>query len=323
MTDANNDADDREAYADRIRSADPAEGPARGWDIHCHTTFSDGTRTPAQLVEEARARGLHGVAITDHDTWNGWEEAAAAARRVGIPLLRGTEVTAHCGRTSVHMLGYLYDPDDRELAAMFARTRRARVERAREMVRRINAEFPQITWDAVCAQAGEGKETTVGRPHIADALVAAGICTGRDEAFATVLSARGPFYIPTPSPDAAEVVRVVKGAGGATVVAHAGDPSRNSTLLTDAELEKLIAAGLDGIEVHHRGNPVSQRRDLMREAIWGGVIRERLGLPGPVLVTGGSDWHGAGKPNVLGENLTGDDTVALLAARCALPIVEP
>ncbi|MBT1180590.1 PHP domain-containing protein [Bifidobacterium sp. CP2] len=288
----------------------PAAPPAAGWDLHCHTVFSDGTRTPAQMVDEARRRGLHGVAITDHDTAAGWPDAERAAHEAGLPLIRGTEITADDDGVSVHMLGFQYDPRNVRISQLFASTRKARLERTKHMVERMAEDLP-ITWESVLAQVKEGGRTTVGRPHIADALVAAGVYRTRSEAFADAVSAGSKYYIPTPSPTTHEVVRAVGEAGGVVVIAHAGDPSRNRRLLTDAQIEALIEEGLDGLEIWHRGNPPEQRERLL-------AIARRHGL----LVTGGSDWHGAGKPNVLGENLTDDATVREIVRRGAIALVE-
>ncbi|MDD6460867.1 MAG: PHP domain-containing protein [Bifidobacteriaceae bacterium] len=284
--------------------------PREGWDLHCHTRFSDGTKTPEEFIRDAVDLGLHGVAITDHDTWNGWERATVAARKAGMPLIRGTEITAHVDHTSVHMLAYLYDPENAEITRMFAETRAARLARVQEMVRRISRDYPQVTWESVSAQVREGSQTTVGRPHIADALVAAGICSSRSQAFATIIKSTSKYYIPVPSPTPLQVTNAVKHAGGAVVVAHAGDRARNRHLLSDDRIVELIEAGLDGIEVWHRGNEPDQRQRLA------GFAR-RYGL----LMTGGSDWHGAGKPNLLGENLTPDETVQKLCEGRFLPVV--
>ena len=257
-----------------------AEPPAQGWDIHCHTVFSDGTETPRTLVAQARKLGLHGVAIADHDTTAGWGEATEASEEIGLPLLLGTEITAVDEDVSVHMLAFQYDPSNDHISSMFANTRAARLHRTKRMVERLSQDFP-ITWDDVLAQVKEGERTTIGRPHIADAV-----------------SAKSKYYIPTPSPSTHEVIAAVKGAGGVVVAAHAGDPQRNRRLLSDEQLDAMIADGLDGLEVWHRGNPPEQRERLL-------TIAARHDL----LVTGGSDWHGKGKPNGLGENLTDDDTV--------------
>ena len=286
----------------------PVAPPAAGWDIHCHTAFSDGTKTPVELAEESKTLGLHGVSITDHDTTAGWHEAEEGARSVGLPLLRGTEITADDEHVSVHMLGFQYDPQDRHIMDLFANTRAARLKRTKRMVELLSEDFP-ITWESVLAQMRESGNTTVGRPHIADALVAAGVYETRSDAFAGAISASSRYYIPTPSPTTHEVVRAVKGAHGVVIIAHAGDPSRNSRLLSDRQIESLIDEGLDGLEVWHRGNTPEQRERLLG-------LCERYGL----LVTGGSDWHGAGKPNLLGENLTDDATVAEIVRRGVLPL---
>ncbi|WP_300766283.1 PHP domain-containing protein [uncultured Bifidobacterium sp.] len=277
--------------------------PASGWDIHCHTVFSDGTCTPRELADLAVRSGLHGVAIADHDTCVGWPFMMFEAERVGLPVLLGTEITSDMDGVSVHMLAFQYDPHDLVMESLFRRTRQARLDRARAMVRALSRDYP-ITWNLVVAQAHEGDATTIGRPHIADALVAAGVCTDRSEAFSGILSSSSPYYIPTPSPYAPDVVAAVHAAGGVSVIAHAGDRSRGSSLLSDEYFGVLVDAGLDGVEVWHRGNQADQRERLL------GLAR-RWSL----LVTGGSDWHGAGKPNLLGENLTGDETVAAIMER--------
>ena len=288
----------------------PMAPPRTGWDLHCHTVFSDGTETPAGLVAQAKARGLHGVAITDHDTAAGWDEAERAAREAGLPLLRGTEITAEDDGVSVHMLGLQYDPRNVHISQLFASTREARLARTKRMVARLAEDFP-ISWESVLAQVKEGGKTTVGRPHIADALVAAGVYATRSDAFADAVSAESKYYIPTPSPTTHEVVRAVGEAGGVIIIAHAGDLSRNRRLLSDEQIERLVNEGLDGLEVWHRGNPPEQRERLLA------IARSRH-----LLVTGGSDWHGAGKPNRLGENLTDDATVREIVRRGAISLVR-
>ena len=180
----------------RVGTAAP---PAEGWDIHCHTVFSDGTETPCTLLKEARSLRLHGVAIADHDTTSGWQDALDASRQIGLPLLRGTEITAVDENVSVHMLAFQYDPLNADISEMFASTRDARLRRTKRMVELMAQDFP-ITWDDVLAQVREGKRTTIGRPHIADALVAAGVYETRSDAFSDAVSATSKYYIPTPSP---------------------------------------------------------------------------------------------------------------------------
>lgn len=286
----------------------PAEPPRTGWDIHCHTVFSDGTQTPDDLVAGASRIGLEGVGISDHDTTAGWSDAQAASRKYGLPLLRGTEITADDEGVSVHMLAFQYDPRSRHICELFESTRASRLQRVKRMVELLSQDYP-ITWQSVLEQVREGDRTTVGRPHIADALVAAGVYETRSDAFADVVSTRSKYYIPTPSPSTHEVVRAVGEAGGVTVIAHPGDPSRNARLLSDEQIIRLISDGLDGLEVWHRGNPPQQRARLLD-------IARRYDL----LVTGGSDWHGKGKPNVLGECLTDAATVAEIVRRGAIPL---
>ena len=276
---------------------------ASGWDLHCHTVFSDGTVTPRGMVEQAQQLGLEGLAITDHDTNAGWGQARQAAHDLGMPLLPGTEITAQDGRVSVHMLAYLYDPEDPVIAGLFAKTREARLTRTRTMVERISRDYP-ITWQDVLDQVKEGSKTTVGRPHIADALVKAGVYADRSQAFAGVCSSSSPYYLPTPSPTTHQVLAAVNHAGGVLVIAHPGAVSRNPVLLSDQQIAALAREGLGGLEVWHRDNPPEQRRRLL-------ALAQRWGL----LVTGGSDWHGQGKPNRMGENCTSDQVVARIVDR--------
>ncbi len=286
----------------------PTAPPRVGWDIHCHTVFSDGTQTPENLVSEAVRRGLCGVGISDHDTSAGWHEAKRAAHEASLPLLCGTEITAVDGEVSVHVLGLQYDPNNAHITKLFDTTRAARLKRTQRMVQRLSEDYP-ISWQSVLAQVKEGERTTIGRPHIADALVAAGVYRTRGEAFAGVVSASSKYYIPTPSPSTREVVRAVSEAGGVSIIAHAGDASRNRRLLSDERIAALVDDGLAGLEVWHRGNSPEQRTRLL------GLARH-FGL----LVTGGSDWHGEGKPNELGENLTDEATVEEIVCRGALPL---
>lgn len=275
---------------------------AQGWgaiDLHAHTIESDGTETPAELVRQAAAAGLGAVAITDHDTTAGWAEAAIAARAEGIVLIPGVEFSAQVQHASVHVLGYLLDP----LAPAFlderARIRDERVRRARSMVEAIGADYP-IRWDDVEAHAAPG--ATIGRPHIADALVALGIVDDRSAAFATILHWRGGYYRPHRAPAPIEAVRIIREAGGVPVIAH---PAARGGASMDADaLATLAEAGLAGLEVEHRDNPRTDRAWLRQQAA-------RLGL----LTTGSSDWHGSGKHNRLGEHTTEPDVLDAIIAQ--------
>lgn len=177
------------------------------------------------------------------------------------------------------------------------------------MVDRIARDYP-ITWESVRAQIRNGEDTTVGRPHIADALVEAGVYPDRSAAFTGIISTHSPYYVPVFSPDVETVVSTMKQAGGVVVIAHPGAVSRNRFLLSDGEIGRLARLGLDGLEVYHRDNPPEQRRRLS-------ALAERFGL----LATGGSDWHGKGKPNELGENTTGIETVDEIISRGAIRVL--
>lgn len=166
-----------------------AEAPAVALeaDLHVHSTVSDGTGAPAQLLFEAAEAGLQAIALTDHDSTAGWAEAAAAVPASGVALIPGMELSTREGYHSVHMLGYLFDPEHPALVAETSRIRESRLSRAEQIVRRISRDYP-LTWDDVLAHSAEG--ATIGRPHIADALVARGIVRDRTEAFAGILHPR-------------------------------------------------------------------------------------------------------------------------------------
>ncbi len=275
-------------------------------DLHTHSSASDGTEPPAGVVAAAAAAGLDVVALTDHDTTAGWDEAAAAATAHGVALVRGTEVSALSRGVSVHLLSYLQDPADPALAGLIAQTREARLHRGRAMVERLAEDLP-ITWDDVVAQQAPG--TVVGRPHIADALVALGVVPDRTAAFADLLSARGRYYVPYYAPEAAEAVAAIRASGGVPVFAHPGADGRGR-IVPDAVIADLAAAGLAGLEVHHRDHGPEQRARLT-------ALAERLGL----LVTGSSDYHGTGKENRLGEHTTAPEVLDAIARQGRVAVV--
>lgn len=277
-------------------------------DLHTHSSASDGTQAPAELVRAAADAGLDVVALTDHDTTAGWAEAASAARTVGVALVRGTEVSARSRDVSVHLLAYLQDPGARPLADELARVVDSRAHRAERIVEALARDVP-ITWQQVLDQAGDG--AVVGRPHIADALVANGVVPDRDAAFATLLDSRGRYYVPYYAPDAAHAVELVRAAGGVPVFAHPGADGRGR-VVADAVFDELAEAGLAGLEVFHRDHDEGQRARLS-------AIAERLGL----LVTGSSDYHGAGKLNRLGENLTSPEVLAAIEEEGSVEVVRP
>lgn len=278
-------------------------------DLHTHSSASDGTGSPSQVVRDARAAGLDVVGLTDHDTTSGWAEAAHEAERAGVALVRGTEVSALAGGVSVHLLSYLQDPTAPVLADVLARTRDSREHRAERMVARLAAGGVPVTWADVLLQAKDA--VAVGRPHIADALVELGVVPDRSTAFVDLLSARGPYYVGYAAPSAVDAVRAVVAAGGVPVFAHPGADGRGRVVADDV-IEELAEAGLVALEVDHRDHGPAQR-DRLR------VLANRLGL----LVTGSSDYHGAGKPNVLGENLTDPAVLAAIEERGSMPVVRP
>lgn len=270
-------------------------------DAHTHSRFSDGTQSPTELVDEAAELGIAVLGLTDHDTTAGWDEAEAAADEAGIGLLRGMEVSCRWNGISVHLLSYLHDPTAAELTATVEGARQARVSRTREIVERLSDDLP-ISWDRVLEIAGE--DATIGRPHVADALVDAGIVDDRAAAFRSLLSVHSKYYVSLPTVDPVDAIRMVHEAGGAAVFAHPR-ASMRGMVVPDSGVREMIDAGLDGLEVDHRDNPAGERRSLLR-------IAERHGL----LVTGSSDYHGTGKPNRLGEHSTSRDMLARLVDRC-------
>jgi len=277
-------------------------------DLHTHSTASDGTDAPAQVVADAAAAGLDVVALTDHDTTSGWPEAAAAARDHGIALVRGTEVSARAHGISIHLLSYLQDPTHPALTVELDRTRDARLHRARAIVELLAVDVP-ITWDDVLEHSRDA--IVVGRPHIADALVARGVVPDRDAAFTHLLSAAGPYHVPHYAPDGPDAVRAIRAAGGVPVFAHPGADARGR-IVPDRVFDRLAEAGLGGIEVDHRDHSPAQRERLT-------AIADRLGL----LVTGSSDYHGAGKANRLGENLTAPEVLAAIEEQGTTEVVRP
>ena len=242
-------------------------------DLHTHTTASDGTYAPSELVSKARAAGLLHFSITDHDTTAGLAEARAAARHEGLELIDGIEISAVSEGRDVHVLGYFIDPESPVLRAFLARQRDDRLRRVREMGTRLQALGAAIDVAPILADAARGR--SVGRPQIAAALVAAGHVATRDDAFRQFLEFGGPAFIPRAGAPPEEVVGIIHAAGGLASLAHPGLARR------DHLIPVLAAAGLDAIEVRHSDH------DAATEARYREMARA-LGL----LVTGGSDFHG-------------------------------
>ena len=264
-------------------------------DLHTHSTASDGTEAPAVVVAQAARAGLATLGLTDHDTTLGWEEGAEAARRHGITLVRGIEVSCSRRWQSIHLLAYLPDPGDPHLVAELHRSRESRDTRLDRMVAKMAADGIPVTAESVRVHVEDG--ATAGRPHIADALVAAGVVAHRDEAFARWLGNDSPYYVAHYAPDPVRAVELVRAAGGVPVVAHPWSGTRGR-VVSDRLVEELVDAGLAGLEVHHRDHDEDAVRHLTD-------LARALGL----LVTGASDYHGEGKLNRLGENTTTPETL--------------
>lgn len=271
------------------------EGPS---DLHLHSDNSDGTEPPAQVMAAAHRYGVRTAALTDHDTTSGWGEAAEAAVSLGMTFLPGMELSAKQEWRSVHVLAYLFDPDDAALRAMTDRIRVSRLDRARTMADRISHDF-DLDWDDIVAQTADG--ATVGRPHIADALIARGHVHDRAEAFSGILSPRGNYYIALFAPDPVTAVRLITDAGGVAIIAH---PAGRAGLLPKPLMEQMLNVGLAGFELGHRENLDPGVRTLRR------LCQEK-----DLIITGSSDYHGLGKPNLPGENTTEDVMVSRIIER--------
>lgn len=269
-------------------------------DLHAHSAVSDGTETPSQLIRAAVEAGLGTIALTDHDSTAGWHEALTAAAGTGLTVIPGMELSTNYGPASVHMLAYLFDPLDGAVVAETARIRDGRLHRAERIVERIAADYP-LTWEDVLAEATD--ESTLGRPHIADALVRKGVVPNRSAAFQSILHWRSGYYEKYYAPSPLDGVRMIVAAGGVPVLAHPATHGRYRPM-TDDVIRSLADEGLFGLEVDHRDNTEEGKAELRR-------IAARYGLE----ITGASDYHGEGKPNRLAENTTSPEVLEKLVAR--------
>ncbi|NUP15064.1 MAG: PHP domain-containing protein [Streptomyces sp.] len=276
-------------------------------DLHTHSTASDGTDTPAELVRNAAAAGLGVVALTDHDTTRGYAEAVAALPE-GLTLVTGAELSCRIDGVSMHMLAYLFDPEEPALLAERELVRDDRVPRAQGMVAKLNALDVPVTWEQVLRIAGDG---SVGRPHVASALVELGVVPTVGDAFTEDwLADGGRAYVEKHETDPFEAIRLVKAAGGVTVFAHPAASKRGRTV-PESAIAEMAAAGLDGIEVDHMDHDPDTRARLR------GLAKE-LGL----LATGSSDYHGSRKTCVLGEYTTDPEVYGEITRRAtgAFPV---
>ena len=261
-------------------------------DLHTHSSVSDGTDTPAELVRRARAIGLDVVALTDHDTFDGLDEAVAEGERLGIRVVRGMELSCSRQGNSVHVLAYGADPASPGLAAEMARVRDGRLGRLAGVLAKLAELGVPVSEAEVMAQVGDSP--SVGRPHIADALIEAGHVRDRQEAFDRFLADGGPAHVHRYTIEVERGIDLVHGAGGLAVIAQPWGSGREY-LLSSGVLQALARdRGLDGIEVDHQDHDLETRQRLR-------AVADSVGL----LATGASDYHGVGKlDHELGCNTT-------------------
>jgi hypothetical protein len=264
-------------------------------DLHVHSTASDGTLSPADLVALALERGLRVLAITDHDSVEGVDEALAAAEGTGLLVIPALELSAAQGGHDVHMLGYFVDHHDPVLRQRLSELREARLARARAMVDQLNDAGFDVSITDVLALAEGG---AVGRSHVARALVDAGHAEDIKDAFRRLIGRGKPFYVGKEARSAIEAIEIIRAAGGLPVVAHPGVSK------DDDILDELVAAGLAGIEAYHADHTSEQREHYARVARHHGL-----------LVTGGTDFHGASAPNpALGDVALPPEALAAFVA---------
>jgi predicted metal-dependent phosphoesterase TrpH len=270
-------------------------------DLHTHTSYSDGTDTPAELINKALAAGISIIGLTDHDSISGWQEATNALR-VGISLVPGAEISCQTSDgISVHILGLLFDSNNSELMDTLEKTRENRHGRMKKIIARINEAGIDITMNDVLEQLSDG--ATLGRPHLADALVKKGIVASRDEAFTQMLHNNSKYYVSHYSPTPEAAIKLIKAAGGVSVIAHPMASHRGRTISQET-FGSIIQAGLDGIEVDHRDHSPGEKLQLIR-----------LASESNLVMTGASDYHGNGKLNTLGEYTTSPEQWEKLESR--------
>jgi 3',5'-nucleoside bisphosphate phosphatase len=280
-------------------------------DLHTHSTASDGTDSPARLVAQAAAAGVHVLGLTDHDTTGGWREAEAALPP-GFTLVTGAELScvwsAGERRVSLHLLGYLFDPDHEGLRAERARLREDRIGRGRAIVERMAADGLPVSWSRVQQLAGGG---AVGRPHIGRVLVENGVVDSVDEAFRELLHSASRYYVRKADTDVFTAIALVRAAGGVPVFAHPR-ARRRGRVVTDEVIVAMAAAGLVGIEIDHPDHSAADRS-------WLRGLAADLGL----VATGASDYHGTNKRTPLAACTTEPDAYAALIDRntARVPVV--
>ena len=273
-------------------------------DLHTHSDRSDGTLTPSELLRHAAEVGVDVLAITDHDCFEGWDEALEAAIEHRVALVRGIEISCRYAGQSVHLLGYLPDPTYPPLRDELHRLLDGRSSRLPAILDRLRQLGIGIDIDDVRRVSVDA--AAMGRPHVADALIALGVIKDRDEAFAKYLGPRGPAYVDRYASDLTAMIAMVREAGGVTVVAHPWGRHAHSALSPEAFAE-LQQAGLAGVEVDHQDHDPDTREELR-------ALAKELDL----VVTGSSDFHGAGKTgHDLGCNTTAPEEYERLMSLAA------
>jgi len=240
-------------------------------DLHVHTDHSDGRQSPRQVIDRALEIGLKAVSITDHDVVSGYVEAAEYARGKNIEVISGVELSASKTDDDIHLLGYLFRPDNERLTETIERFRQIRLERGKKMVERLARLGYELPYEEVLEVAGEA---AVGRPHLAEAMKNRDIVDSYDEAFKKYLAMGGPVYVPKAKLTPAQAIALIHEAGGVVVMAHPALTDR------DDMIEDMVADGLDGLEIYHPTHDRATRKRYRK-------IARRFGL----FTTGGSDSH--------------------------------
>lgn len=248
-------------------------------DLHAHTNLSDGLDSPDELVQRAIIEKISVLAITDHDTVESWQRLRNHSGSGALTIVPGAEISCRTSSgMSVHMLGYLFDPQDHRLAEMMSLTRDDRIPRMKKIIQLLNDAGIDVTFDDVAARADGA--ATVGRPHLADALIALGVVASREEAFTRYLHNDSPFYVGHLAPAPEEAIAAIKNAGGVSILAHGLAGTRGDIYALD-DIASLVEHGLDGVEVDHRDHD-QQARLSLRE------LADSLNI----FATGSSDYHG-------------------------------
>ena len=275
-------------------------------DLHTHTTASDGTDKPFEMLENAKKAGLTVVAMTDHDSIEGWREVKSKRDQIpsGLTIVPGAEVSTRTQLgMSVHIVGLLFDAKNAQLAKLLSDTRDDRIPRMEKMIEKLQAAGYQVTMQDVEEVKPVG--ATLGRPHLADALIKNGIVASRDEAFAELLHNNSQFYVSHWAPSPVEAIKAIAAAGGVSILAHPFAEKRGA-VLTFGEVTELAAAGLNGIERNKRDQDEAAHSKI-----------DQLSSEHNLIKVGSSDYHGSARANQLGEEQTPLDLWENLASKAS------